>query len=140
VKRATIVIMIALLCAAVSGIDGASLPHAGEPAQPADAHAQAIADRASRIGTSHVIRIERSDGTRMNALLERVEADGLAVTILEKDNRHQETILFAEIRKIDEVRGHALRNVLIGVGIGVAVLVGTCAAALSSAQAAQRER
>ena len=37
------------------------------------------------------------------------------------------------IRNIDEVRGHTLRNVLIGLGIGVAVLVGTCAASLSSA-------
>jgi len=139
-KRASIVVLIALLIAAVSGIDGASLPQAQAPAQPGDAHAQAIADRARRIGTSRVIRIERTDGTRLNALLDRVEADGLAVTILEKDNRRSETIPFSAIKKIDEVRGHALRNVLIGVGIGVAVLVGTCAAALSSAQPAQRER
>ena len=137
-KRASVVVLIALLVAAVSGIDGAPLPNAQAAAQPADAHGQAIAARASRIGTSRVIRIERTDGTRVNAVLERVEADGLAVTILEKDNRRQETIPFAAIKKIDEVRGHALRNVLIGVGIGVAVLVGTCAASLSSAAAPQR--
>jgi hypothetical protein len=132
VTRAAVIVLIALLVAAVSGIDGASLAHDWQAAQPADPHAQAIAARASRVGTNRVIRIERTDGTRLNAVLERVEADGLAVTILEKDNRRRETIPFAEIRKIDEVRGHALRNVLIGVGIGVAVLVGTCAAALSS--------
>jgi acid phosphatase family membrane protein YuiD len=51
---------------------------------------------------------------------------------MEGPDRRRETIPFAEIRKIDEVRGHALRNVLIGVGIGVAVLVGTCAAAVNS--------
>jgi hypothetical protein len=140
VKRASVVVLIALLIAAVSGIDGASLPRPQSATQPGDAHAQAIAARARRIGTSRVIRIERTDGTRLNALLERVEADGLAVTILEKDNRRSETIPFSEIMKVDEVRGHALRNVLIGVGIGVAVLVGTCAAALSSVPAAQRER
>lgn len=59
--------------------------------------------------------------------------DAITVTILEKQNRRRETIPFAQIRNIDEVRGHKLRNVLIGVGVGVAVLVGTCAAALSSA-------
>ena len=139
-KRASLVILIALLIAAVSGIDGASLPDPRQPAPPGDAHARAIAARASRIGTGRVIRIERTDGTRLNALLDRVDADGLAVTILEKDNRRQETIPFADIRTIDEVRGHALRNVLIGVGIGVAVLVGTCAAALSAVPTAQRER
>jgi hypothetical protein len=140
VKRAAIVVAIALLIAAVSGLDGASLPHDRNGAQPGDAHAQTIAARAGRIGTSRVIRIERTDGTRVDAVLERIEADGLAVQILEKNNRRQETIPFAEIRKIDEVRGHALRNVLIGVGIGVAVLVGPCAAAPSSTATPQRTR
>jgi hypothetical protein len=140
VKRAAVIVLVAFLIAAVSGIDGASLAHDREAAQPADPHAQAIAARANRIGLNRVVRIERTDGTRVNGLLERVDADGLAVAILEKDNRRRETILFADIRKIDEVRGHALRNVLIGVGIGVAVLVGTCAAALSAVPAPQRDR
>jgi len=139
VKRAAIVVLIALVVAAVSGLDGASLPPA-QGAQAAEAHAQAIAARANRIGVNRVVRIERADGTRVNALVERVEADGLAVEILEKDNRRRETIPFSEIKRIDEVRGHALRNVLIGVGIGVAVLIGTCAAALSSAEVTQPSR
>lgn len=138
-KRAAIVVLIALVVAAVSGLDGASLPPAqGAPA--AEAQAQAIAARARRIGVNRVVRIERADGTRVNALVERVEADGIAVAILEKDNRRRETIPFSEIKRIDEVRGHALRNVLIGVGIGVAVLIGTCAAALSSAEVTQPSR
>ena len=65
--------------------------------------------------------------------------DAIVVTILEGQDRRRETIPFADIRKIDEVRGHALRNVLIGVGIGVAVLFGTCAAALSSETAPRVE-
>ena len=36
----------------------------------------------------------------------------------------QETMQLGEIRQIEEVRGHALRNVLLGVGIGVGVCTG----------------
>ena len=139
-KRAAAVVLAALLIAAVSGIDAPSLAHDWQAAQPADPHAQAIAARARRIGTNRVVRVERTDGTRLNGLLESIAADAITVTILERDNRRRATIPFGDIRRIDEVRGHALRNVLIGVGIGVAVLVGTCAAALSSVEPPQRAR
>jgi hypothetical protein len=132
VKRAFIVIMVALLIASVSGIKDASLALEQEAAQPSDAHERDIASRVNRIGVNHVVRIERADGSRSNALLEDVLPDGIVVTTLDGQDRRRETIPFAEISKIDEVRGHTLRNVLIGVGIGVAVLVGTCAVALSS--------
>jgi hypothetical protein len=132
VKRALVVVLIALLIASVSGVNDASLARERGAAQTGDAHEQAIASRARRIGTNHVVRIEKTDGTRFNAVLEDIAAGAVTVTTLTKENRRRETIPFAEIRRIDEVRGHALRNVLIGVGIGVAVLVGTCAAAFSS--------
>jgi hypothetical protein len=137
VKRAFIVIMVALLIASVSGIKDASLALQQEAAQPSDAHERDIASRVNRIGVNHVVRIERADGSRSNALLEDVLPDGIVVTILDGQDRRRETIPFAEISKIDEVRGHTLRNVLIGVGIGVAVLVGTCAVALSSGRSSR---
>jgi hypothetical protein len=65
-------------------------------------------------------------------VLEEVMPDAMTVIILEGQDRRRETIPFADISKVNEVRGHKLRNVLIAVGIGAAVLVGTCAAALSS--------
>jgi hypothetical protein len=138
VRRAAAIVLIAILIAAVSGIDTPSLAHAAAAAQTADPHAQAIAARASRIGVNRVVKIERADGTRLNALLDAIGTDAITVTILERNDRRRETIPFTAIRRIDEVRGHALRNVLIGVGIGVAVLVGTCAAALSSANSPQQ--
>jgi hypothetical protein len=132
VKRALIVVLIALFIASVSGINDASLASEPQAAPAGDAHQQAIASRVGKIGVNRVVKIERTDGTTANALLEEVLPDAITVTIMEKENRRRETIPFAQIKKIDEVRGHTLRNVLIGVGIGVAVLVGTCAAALSS--------
>ena len=131
-KRALIVVVVALLIASVSGVNDASLALEQEAPQATDAHDREIAARVSRIGVTRVVKIERADGGKSTAILEDVLPDAIVVTILEGQNRRRETIPFAQIKKIDEVRGHALRNVLIGVGIGVAVLVGTCAAALSS--------
>ena len=133
-KRALIVVTVALLIASVSGITDAPVALALEQAaaQTSGSHEREIASRAARIGVNHIVRIERVDGSRANALLEDVLPDAIVVTIIEGQNRRRETISFAEIKRIDEVRGHALRNVLIGVGIGVAVLVGTCAAAVNS--------
>lgn len=131
-KRALIVIVVALLIASVSGVNDASLALEQEATQATGAHEREIAARVSRIGVNRVVRIERADGATSNALLEDVLPVAIVVTLMEGPDRRRETIPFAEIRKIDEVRGHALRNVLIGVGIGVAVLVGTCAAAVNS--------
>lgn len=131
-KRALIVVLIGMLIASVSGFNDRSLALDGEGPQASDAHLKEIAARAGNIGVGRVVRIERTDGRRFNALLEEIMADAMTVVILEGPDRQRETIPFAEIVKIDEVRGHMLRNVLIGVGIGAAILVGTCAAALSS--------
>ena len=135
-KRTLIVIVVALLIAAVSGVNDASLALEREAAQASGKHERDVASRVRRIGVNRVVRIERADGGRFNALLENVLPDAIVVTIMEGPDRRRETISFAEIRKIDEVRGHALRNVLISVGIGAAVLVGTCAATLSPNRAA----
>lgn len=131
-KRALVVVLIAVLVASVSGFDDASLALDGEAPQASDEGQKEIAARAGKIGAGRVVRIERTDGRRFNALLEEIMADAVTVVILEGPDRQRETIPFAEIGKIDEVRGHLLRNVLIGVGIGAAILAGTCAAALSS--------
>jgi len=133
VKRALSVIMVALLIASVSGVTDASvaLERQQQAPQTASKHERDIAERAARIGVKHIVRIDRVGGGRSNTLLEDVLPDAIVVTILDGQDRRRETIPFTEIRRISEVRGHALRNVLIGVGIGMAVLIGTCAVALS---------
>jgi hypothetical protein len=135
VSPAFIVVLIALLIASVWGFDDASLALEAEAAQATGAHQPEIASRARKIGVHRVVRIELADGSRSNAILEEVLPDAITVTILEGQDRRRETIPFAQIKKIDEVRGHTLRKVLIGVGIGVAVLVGACAAAASDTSA-----
>ena len=131
-KRALIVVLIAVLIAAVSGINDSSLALAQQSGPASDAHQRQIASRVNAIGVNHVVRIERMDGSKSNALIEDVMPDSITVLLLDGPDRQRETIPFAQIKKVDEVRGHKLRNILIGVGVGMAVLVGTCAASLNS--------
>ena len=131
-KRALIVVLIAVLIAAVSGINDASIALAQQAAPAGDTHQRQIASRVSAIGVNHVVRIERMDGSKSNALIEDVMPDSVTVLILAGPDRQRETIPFAQIKKIDEVRGHKLRNILIGVGVGFAVLVGACAASINA--------
>ena len=134
-KRALIVVLIAVLIAVASGINDSSLALSQQAApapRESDAHQRQIASRVSGIGVNHVVRIERMDGSKANALIEDIMADSMTVLLLAGPDRQRETIPFAQIKKIDEVRGHMLRNILIGVGVGVAVLVGTCAASINS--------
>ena len=131
-KRAATVVLFALLTAAISGLNDASLARAEQGAQTAEARRQEIATQLEEIPPNSVVRIERTDGRTFNAILEDVTPDAITVTILEGDTRAKESIPIDEIGSIERVRGHKLRNILIGVGIGAAVLVGTCAAALNS--------
>ena len=84
------------------------------------------------VSNRRVVRIERLDGRTSNVLLESVTQDAIRVTLLQEKNRPQETIPLGEIKQIEEVRGHALRNVLIGVGIGVGVCTGIVLIKLSN--------
>ena len=130
--RALTVVLIAVLIASFSGINNTSLAQEQQAGPASDAQQRDTLSRANRIGVNRVVRITRMDGTKSNALLEEVTGDAITVVLLDGPDRRRETISVADIRKIEEVRGHALRNVLIGVGIGVAVLVGACAVALNS--------
>jgi hypothetical protein len=142
VKRAAVVVVIALMIASVSGINEASVAQGFSPVlareqqtqSGAEKHQSEMAARAQRIGVNRVVRIERTDGTESNFLLEAILPDAITVVLLDGPDRRKETIPFTDITDIDEVRGRKLRNILIVVGIGAAVLVGACAVALNSVE------
>ena len=116
-KRALVVIMVALLIASVSGVNDASLAVEQEAAQPSGAHEREIASRVSRIGINRVVRIERADAADQ-CPSEDVLPEHCRHYLDGPDRRRD--VPFAEIARSRGAR-HALRNVLIGVGIGVAV-------------------
>jgi hypothetical protein len=143
VKRALIVIVAALLIAIVSGISDTSLALEPQAAQANSKHDRDIAKRARKIGVIHVVRIERTDGTESEGVLDEVLPDAIVVTHNDGRDVRRETIPFAEIEKIDEVhpqgQSHALRNTLIVV-VAVVALGGTCAAAASPSQTSPMEK
>lgn len=131
-KRAMTVVLVAGPTAVASGINAASLAPQATDAPKEEARRQEVAARLNELAAGSIVRIERTDGTTFNALLERVTPAAITVTLLEKGNRTQETIPLGEIKKIEEVRGHLLRNVLIGVGIAVGVCTGISAIVLQA--------
>jgi hypothetical protein len=130
-KRVVAVLLAAALMADVFGLSDTSLAREPQAAPGAQTPRPEVVKRLGQIPIKSVVKIERTDGTKLNAYLEEVTPDTITVAVLEKDSQRRETIPVADIKKIEEVRGHALRNVLIGVGIGVAVVFGACAVAIS---------
>lgn len=131
-NRVVTIIVLAVLAAAISGVNDASWARQVQDSQAQEKHRQQMAARLKGIAVGSVVRIERADGTRFNAILEEVMPDAIAVTLLDRRDLGRQTIPIDEIRDIEPVRGRRLRNVLIAAGVAGAILVGTCAAALNS--------
>ena len=130
-KGVIAVLLVAMLMTEMFGLEGVSLAREPQAAQGASTRRPEVVKRLARIPLKSVVKIERIDGTKLNAFLEEVTPDAITVTILEKTNRTKEIIPIEDIKKIEEARGHTLRNILIGVGIGFGILVGSCAASAS---------
>jgi hypothetical protein len=128
VKRVIAVLLAALMMAELFGLDGLSLAGESQAAQGTPTPRPEVVKRLAQIPLKSVVRIQRVDGTKVDAYLEEVTSDAITVTVLAKDNRTKETIPIADIKKIEVAHGHTLRNILLGVGIGFGILVGACAA------------
>lgn len=133
-RRAALVMLLATLTAVVSGINEASWAGEEPSAQAREEGRQRVVERLAGIPLQAVVRIDRTDGSRVDDVLGHVAPDSITVTVLrpERDEGTALTISIDEIEKVEELRGSTLRKVLIGVGIAVAVVVGTCAIALNS--------
>ena len=131
-KRVMTVAMIALVAAFLTGVDNTSW--AGQDVQDRDAqrreaHRQALTSQLQAMSLLTPIEVERTRGGKFKGVLQRVTAAEITVLIVGGDT---ETIQLDEIKKIEKLGGHTARNIWIGVGVGVAALVGVCAVASRS--------
>jgi hypothetical protein len=119
------------LLTGISGVNQVSLG-ADQGETTTTKHRRKIAERVAKIPPNSVVEIERTDESELKAVLLGVTPDAITVSLLEEPNRGTKvTISISDIEDIEQVRGRALRNTLIVLGItgaAVAALVGVCAA------------
>jgi hypothetical protein len=137
-KRVVTVVLIAVLTAFFSGVDNTSWAGQGvqdvkdRDAQKREAHRQALANQLEGMPPGTPIQVERTRGDKLKAVLQNVTADEITVLLPDGKQGVTQTIPLDEIKKVEKIGGHTARNVLIGVGVGVAALVGVCAASSRS--------
>lgn len=123
-RRVVTVLLLALLMAEVFGVTDASLARERQPATN-EADRRAVVERLKTIPVKSVVTVERTDGTKLTALLEAVTSEAITVSVLVKETAtvEEHTISIDQIRKIQKKTGMGLR-ILKGVGIGVGVCTG----------------
>jgi hypothetical protein len=141
-KRAVAVITLAVLMAALSGIEEVSLTPPAQASGQADARVQKIANSLQAIPVGSAIEIEPTKGKKFQALLEDVAPDAITVRVVSGASSLSRTIPLDEIKNLKKINkmtssdkgSKVARNVLIGFGIAV----GVCTASLAIAQPSAR--
>jgi hypothetical protein len=138
-KRALAVVLIAVVTAVVSGINDQSWARERQSNQPADtdAHGDLIRTRALAIPIDSPVEIEPLSGRKYKAILVGVQSDAILVRLLSSGDTSTHTIALDQIKnikttKLTRSQGHLARNILIGLGVTAAILVGACAIALAN--------
>jgi hypothetical protein len=133
-KRAATVVLIAVLTAMLSGIKDATWARQTPDTQAGDAHQKEIATRLAGIPVGSAIELELVGGAKFQALLDIVAPDSITVRMASGDFAFTRVIPLDEIKTVKRIRriGRSMtRRILFGLGIGGAVVVGACAAALA---------
>jgi hypothetical protein len=134
-KRVMTVVLMAVLTAYVSGVDNTTWAAEAlvQDTPQRVAHRQALVEQLQKVKAGTPIEVERATGEKIKAVFQNVTADAITVILPGGGRGVPQTIALDEITRIKKLGGHLARNVLIGVGVAVAALVGVCAAAASKA-------
>ena len=136
-KRVVTVLLLAFLMSEVSGINDVSLALERQSTTKEAKRRADVVKRLEKIPVKSVVKVEKTDGTKLDALLEEVTPDTISVSVLAKKNAaiEKHTIVIDDIKKIEKVQGVGVRvlkiagvTTLIVVGLGL----GLCLAAASS--------
>ena len=132
-KRVLTVVLMAVLTAYVSGVDNTTSAAEGlvQATPQRIAHRQELVEQLQTMKAGTPIEVERASGEKIKAVFQSVTADTITVILPGAGQGVPQTIALDEITRIKKLGGHMARNVLIGVGVAVAALVGVCAAAAS---------
>ena len=132
-KRVMMVVLMAVVTAYVSGVDNTTWAAEGllQDTPQRVAHRQELVEQLQTMKAGTPIEVQRASGEKIKAVFQSVTADTITVVLPGGGQGVPQTIALDEIRRIKKLGGHVARNVLIGVGVAIAALVGVCAAAAS---------
>lgn len=127
-SRAIAVIVVAVLCAALVGVDE-SLWAAQDDAARQAARQQDISTRVSKIGVGSVVKIERNDGRKIEGVLKAKTPDSITIDIYQRRAFRSPRLVSTDTISLDDVREikkplTRAQAALITTG----VVVGSCAA------------
>lgn len=126
--RAIAVIVVAVVCAALVGVDE-SLWAAQDDAARQAARQQAISTRVSKIGVGSVVKIERNDGRKIEGVLTAKTPDSITVDIYERRAFRRPRLVSTDTISLDDVKEikKPLTRAQVAL-ITTGVVVGSCAA------------
>ncbi|HVH27423.1 MAG TPA: hypothetical protein VM818_11705 [Vicinamibacterales bacterium] len=104
-----VVVLLAVLTAVVSGIDAASLAPQDKGASREETRRREIAARLNEIAAGSIIRIERTDGDELSAVLVEATADAITVVLLDGPVVRSEAIPLSEIKQIETANRRVVR-------------------------------
>jgi hypothetical protein len=129
--RAMAVIVIAAVCAALFGVDGAALA-----AQDPASRQQTIAARVAKLKIGDIVRVERVDGTKLEGVLADKMADRITVDIYRRrafrrpQRVRNESVSFADMKDIKRPLTRTEKTLIIsGVAVGACAIAGAAIAA-----------
>src|SRR6185436_691706 len=138
--RAIAVIVVAVLCAAVAGVD-VSLSAAQDDAARQAARQQAISDRVRKINVGSGVKLERKDGRKIEGVLKAKTLDSVTIDVYQRPAFRRPRLVSTDTVSFDEIKDiktplNSAQVALISTG----VVLGTCAvlvAVVSSSRASQ---
>jgi hypothetical protein len=136
-KRVIAVLLVATLTTLMVGVDRQSW--ASQPRTTAQR--EEVARRLHDMHQGSTVRIERVDGTQVDAVIKEITADNVTVLVEAGGVVTTETIPIADIARIDQVSAKKMsktKKVLIVTAVALGVLVVATVAACASSFAADR--
>jgi hypothetical protein len=104
-----VVVLLGVLTAVVSGIDAASLAPQDKSASREETRRLEIAARLNEIAAGSIVRIERTDGEELSAVLVEATPDAITVVLLDGPAVRSEAIPLNEIKQIETANRRVVR-------------------------------
>ena len=125
--RVIAVIVVAVLCAAVAGVD-VSVSAAQDDAARQAARQQAISTRVGKIDVGSAVKIERKDGRKIEGVLKAKTPDSVTIDIYQRRAFRRPRLVSTDTVSLDDIKEikTPLSRAQVAL-ISTGVVVGTCA-------------